>query len=119
MECLLDTNFLMVPVQFKVDIFSELGEYELVTLDNCIAELKKISKGKNRDAVAAKIAMKMTEGRVRVVSTTVKITDTAIVNYARKHGCAVATNDQNLMKTLKKYGIKIIRLRQKKYLTKG
>ena len=117
MECLLDTNFLMVPAQFKVDIFSELGEYELVTLDRCMTELEKISKGKGRDAAAAKIAMKMAKGRVRIARAEGRGTDTAIVNYAKKKKCAVATNDQNLMKTLKKYGIKIIRLRQKKYLT--
>ena len=50
---LLDTNFLLIPAQFKVDIFSEIDrictfQYEIAVLDKTIDELNKIIKEQNR-----------------------------------------------------------------------
>jgi rRNA-processing protein FCF1 len=115
---LLDTNFLLAPVQFKVNIYDELSDYQLLTLEKCINELEKIADGKSRDAPSAKIAMDLImEKGIKIIATKEKITDSAILSYAKKHGCAVATNDRKLIKTLKSNKIKIIRLRQRKFLT--
>ena len=113
---LLDTNFLLVPVQFNVDIFSRLSSYNLITLDNCISELKRIGKGRGRDATAARIALRLIKDRVRIIRTKSKRTDQALINYAKMHNCRVATNDRKLIKALKGNKIKIIRLRQKRFL---
>ncbi len=118
MKVLLDTNFLLVPVQFKVNIYDELGDHELITLESCINELEKIAEGKGRYAPVAKIALDLiVEKGIKIVATKEKITDSAIINYAKKHNCMVATNDRKLIKTLKSNKIKIIRLRQRKFLT--
>ena len=52
---------------------------------------------------------------IRVVKTGKKA-DKTIMDYAAKNECAVATNDKKLLKALKNKGIKILRLRQRKYI---
>ena len=64
-KILLDTNFLLIPSQFKVDIFSELERicifnYKLYVLDKTVDELKYIiekQKGKHKEA--AKIGLQL------------------------------------------------------------
>ena len=113
---MLDTNFLLVPVQFKVDIFRQLRGNDLVTLDLCVKELEKISKGKGKSAEHSKIALDLLKKRkIRIIKAN-KPTDSSLMNYAQQHNCAVATNDRKLIKRLKNKGIKVIRLSQKKYI---
>ena len=117
MKILLDTNFMMIPHQFGVDIFEFLKDYEIFTLSACMDELKKLAKKKGKDGLAAKVAIKLAkEKEVEVVKTKDK-GDKAILNYAIEEKCSVGTNDKDLIKALKNNGIKIIRLKQKAYLT--
>ena len=46
MKILLDTNFTLIPAQFKVDIFSELANNKLYILDRTLEELKNIKNSK-------------------------------------------------------------------------
>ena len=116
MKILLDTNFLMAPAQFKVDIFRQLSGHKLMTLDLCVKELKRISKSKKKDAMAAEIALDLLKKKkVRIVKAK-PLTDSALLNYAKENNCAVATNDRKLIKRLKNKEINIIRLRQKRYI---
>ena len=75
---LLDTNFLMVPEQFGIDIFSEIErivpDCELVTLKSVILELEKIREhaGKGRDKIAAGVALeiignKLKENKIKII----------------------------------------------------
>jgi len=60
MKFLLDTNFLMIPGKFRVDIFKEMekfGKPEFFTLDLVVKELGKLSKGKGRNAFCAKLGI--------------------------------------------------------------
>ena len=117
MRCLLDTNFFLIPNQFGVDIFELLKDYEIVTLSSCMDELKKLSKTKGKDGKAARIALQLIkEKNIEVIESNEK-GDKAILNYALREKCVVGTNDKELIKALKNKGIKIIRLRQKRYLT--
>jgi rRNA-processing protein FCF1 len=116
MKVLLDTNFLMVPHQFGVDIFEFLKDYTLVVLSPCVKELETLSKKKSEDGIAAKIALQLIEKKKVEIVKAEENADNAIVEYAKKHNIAVATNDKELMKALKTSGIRIIRLRQNKYL---
>ena len=116
MKLLLDTNFLMLPAQHKVDIYSKLKGHEFLTTVQCIKELKKIAKGKGKPAVHAKVALELAENNVKVVSAEGN-PDSAILDYAVRNNCAVATNDRILIQSLKRHNIKIIRLRQWKLLT--
>ena len=77
-KILLDTNFLLIPAQFKVDIFSEidrimLANYKLYVLDKSIDELKKIiadKKQKLKNKKAAKLALQLIKAKkVNVLKT--------------------------------------------------
>jgi rRNA-processing protein FCF1 len=115
---LIDTNFFLLPSQFRIDIFRELEKYgHAATLDMCMKELKRISKGRGKSAGQAKVALALIKKKgVKIIKATAEKTDLALLNYAKKHCSAVATNDRKLIKNLKNNGISIIRLRQKKYL---
>lgn len=115
MRILLDTNMLLDAIKFHVDIVSEAKKFgKPFTLSSCVSELERISTGKGREALQAKLALKLakelpidkTEGR----------TDRAILKFAANSECIVATNDKKLIKALKLKGIRVIRLRQKRYL---
>src|SRR3989338_2216273 len=77
----LDTNFLLIPGQFKVDIFRELeriidAPYRLVVLDATIDELKELrdkkgAKGKDKDA--AKLALKLVQAKTETDTETQNI----------------------------------------------
>ena len=130
---ILDTNFLLIPGQFKVDIFRELERvietpYRLVVLDATIDELKELSsskgaKGKDKDA--AKLALKLVQAKtetqnINIVTSAEPYVDRAILKMAQEDQkdkkLVVATQDQELKRLLKKAGTKTITLRQKKYL---
>jgi rRNA-processing protein FCF1 len=117
MKVLVDTNFLLLPHQFGVDIFEYLKCYDIAVLSPCMMELKKLARKKSRDAVAAKVALQLVKAKnIEIVKSGEKTTDRGILNYAIQENCVVATNDKELIKALKKHGIKIIRLKQRKYL---
>lgn len=121
-KIILDTNFLTIPYQFNVDIFEEIDrimeeDYELITLDKVVEELKRMKRGK--DAVAAKIGLELIEKKnVKVIKTGDKKVDNAIVKLANKD-TIVATNDRILRKKLKYKNVKTLYLRSKKHLEMG
>lgn len=117
MKILLDTNMLLVPHQFGVDIFEFLKDYEMLMLSSCMGELKKLAKKRGDDGLAARVGLKLLkENKIKAVRTKEK-GDKSILDYAAREGCAVATNDKGLIEALKANHIKIIRLKQKKYLS--
>ncbi len=130
-KILLDTNFLMICKQFKVDIFTQIDriskfKYKLFILDKTVEELKKIvqeQKGKDKDA--AKIALKLVAikniGIIKTKSS--KKTDDIILEMASDNDFIVATQDKELKSKLRQKNVPMMVLRQKKmvvYLdTKG
>jgi len=110
---IIDTNIFME----KFDIFNELKKYDknLAVLSSTLEELKKISNGSSESARKAKIALTLIEANKINIIKAEEVGDKAILNFARKHKCKVATNDKKLIKTLKRNNIKIIRTRQKKF----
>ncbi|MFH1630700.1 MAG: PIN domain-containing protein [Candidatus Aenigmatarchaeota archaeon] len=118
-EVILDTNFLMIPGKFKVDVFHELAleGFEPVTLKNCIEELKKISEKTGAQGTYAKIALEIVEKNgIPIKRKVIQATDNAIIQYAIENICSVATNDRELIERLKTAGIKVVRLRQNKMI---
>ncbi len=119
-KIILDTNFLLIPVQFKVDIFSEIERitdfvYELCIIDKTIQELQGI---KGKDKPAAGVALQLIEkNHLTILPSAAAYTDDAIVNAVRESpGMIVATNDVALARRVRTLGARLIRLRQKKYL---
>ncbi len=119
-QIILDTNFLLIPAQFKVDIFSEIQriadfKYQLFVLDKTLDELKKIQKEqRGKHKAAAKLALALIKNKkVKIIKTTQdKYVDDLLVDYSKK-GALIATQDIGLKKRLKK---PYLVLRQKKYL---
>lgn len=120
-KVILDTNFLTLPHQFKIDIFSEIDRimeenYELFTLDSVIDELNKLSESKGKDAVAAKIGLELINKKnIKIIKTREKNVDKAIISISNKD-TIIATNDKILRKKLNDKNIKTIYLRSKKFL---
>jgi len=126
----LDTNFLMLPGQYGLDIISEIKRlcdfrYELVVLKESLLELDSIiesSKSKGADKKAAKLAktlvLQLKKGKdLKIASLNhSKYVDDLLVSLAREQAI-IATADSELkkrIKALKDYTI--ITPRNKKYL---
>jgi hypothetical protein len=118
MKALVDTNMLLAIAQFKVDVLGELRKlgYAPVVLSCVKGEIEKISKGKGKDARAAKTALILLERKKAEVAEKEGPTDRALLEVAKEKGWAVATNDLALIKRLKAAEIPVIRLRQRKLL---
>ena len=119
MKVLLDTNALMVPEQFGVDIFSELerhGYVEFLVPRAVFEELEAVSRyaSKGRDKVAAKVGLGLTEGCQMVERR--GDADSVLLELAIEQGAAVFTNDKLLKKRLLSRGITVVYLRQCRYL---
>lgn len=117
MQVILDTNFLMLAYQFKIDIFRELEEilpkHELVISNKILHELKKISKSNKKSKPAARFALKLLESKeIRIIESK-KQADEWIFDYARENRSIVCTNDLDLKEKLKRDGIKVIGLKGK------
>jgi hypothetical protein len=113
---ILDSNFLMIPFQFKIDIISEINricnfKYELKIIDKTIDELENLNKKE------AKAALKLIENKKirKIVTKKDKIVDDLILELTDKN-IIVATQDKELKRKLKDKNTPIIVLRQKKYL---
>lgn len=113
MKILLDTNFLMVPVQFNVDIYSQLGG-TLYTLETCVGELKYLAKKKGKIGVQAKLALQIMKDRKVKILKSNNRGDTGILEKASTKKYTIATNDVELIEKLKQMKASVIRLRQKK-----
>lgn len=123
-KVVLDTNFLLTPFKFKVDIFSEIGRiclfnYKLCIFEQSISELEKIIKEQSgKDKKAAQFALKLIKLKdIGIIKSNQReeYVDSLILNSLAE-GDVVATQDSQLKKELLKKGASVIILRQKKYL---
>ncbi|MBI2646960.1 nucleotide-binding protein [Candidatus Woesearchaeota archaeon] len=121
-KIILDTNILLIPYLFKVDIFSEFDRicnfnYKLYIYEQTVDELKKIIKnqsGKNRSA--AKFALKMIKLKdLNIIRLKNGNVDSIILNNL-SNDMIIATQDLKLKNEILKKGTSVIGLRQKKYL---
>ncbi|NOQ32849.1 MAG: DNA-binding protein [Methanosarcinales archaeon] len=121
MKIILDTNALMVPAEFGVDIFSELaalGFDEWIVPPGVARELEGIaSRGRGKGRGAARVALALMD-RCRTIETegTVGNVDDSIVELAVEMKVAVFTNDAELKGRLREGGVKVVYLRQRSYL---
>lgn len=122
-QVILDTNFLLIPGMFKIDIFSEINKlmdfhHQLYIIDKSLDELKKIAEtGNGKEKTAAKLAIVLSKQKnIKILGSLFqKNVDDAIVSKASKD-FYVATQDKELKRRLKEKNIKIITLRNKNHL---
>jgi hypothetical protein len=123
-QIIIDTNFLLIPAQFRVDIFSEIDRlmyepYELCILEGTIDELNKIQeKQSGKDKKAAALALKLIASKkVKHLKTEKNLNiDKLIVEQAKNPDSIIATQDMALKRVLKRNNAHLIILRKKQYL---
>ena len=118
-KIILDTNFLLIPSQFNVDIFAEINrimleKYQLYTLDKVVDELNKITKDKKqsfKNKRAAKLGLQLLKAKkVKILKTQEDNVDNILASI---EGYIIATQDVVLKRRIKG---KKITLRAKKKL---
>jgi rRNA-processing protein FCF1 len=122
-KVILDSNFLMIPFQFNLDIFQEI-EYilqkkvDFVVPSAVKTELTAISSRGGEGAPEASLALQLAS-RCRVVDVTLEpkeTVDDAIVKASQKLGAVVATTDIDLKKRLRDINVPVVYLREKSKL---
>jgi len=119
---IIDTNFLLVPYKFRVDIFSEFNricnfKYKIYIFEQTINELRSIVENQSgKDKKAAQFALKLIILKsIGIIKSEQKNADLSILSSINKD-TIVATQDKQLKKELLKRSASLIILRQKKYL---
>jgi rRNA-processing protein FCF1 len=121
-KVLLDANALMMPAQFRIDLFDELrmllGAYEPVVLAGVIQELAGLSRAKGINGAAARYGLALGERCTIVKNTDQKsgTVDEQMIDYAVRNRCMVVTNDRRIRDALFSHGIGVISLRKQKKL---
>lgn len=114
-KIMLDTNFLVAPFQFSVDIFGELEEMypfaDVYTLESAVEEARSIEGGKFRDLVPELLEKKDVEIVEAEGSSGV---DDLLVDASRRF--IVATNDKELKRRIRDRDRPVIILRSKSHL---
>ncbi|MBL7051586.1 MAG: hypothetical protein ISS01_00690 [Nanoarchaeota archaeon] len=120
-KIVLDTNFLMAIWDLKIDVFEEIFKacdfrYELYVLEGSLRELERFIKGnllsKKQAASFAKKILASKEVKVLKTEFNGNVDD-QLVNLV---GYIIATVDRDLRIKLKKKGVKVLTIRQKKYV---
>ncbi|MFT4282823.1 MAG: PIN domain-containing protein [Candidatus Woesearchaeota archaeon] len=120
----LDTNFLLIPGELGIDIFTEISRimqepHTICVLSSTIEELNKliIKNGKKKEGFNAKLGYIMIkQKKIKVINTKNEYADKDILDLAEKKDIIVATQDKELKTRLKKLKKQVILLKQKKYL---
>ena len=124
LKVILDSNALFVPLQFRIDIFSELKRllnrnFELILLSPVKRELKALAeKGSPKMRKNACYALKLAERckYLEVDDLASALTDDIIVRIAKEWSSPVFTNDRQLRKKLRDISVPVIYVRQKSHL---
>jgi len=124
LKIILDSNALLVPLQFKIDIFEELKtllnvNFEPVLLSPIRRELEKLaSNGSPQMRKNASYSLKLAE-KCRSIDVDEEggvSPDNVIIKVAAKWKCPVFTNDRQLRKKLRDINVPVIYVRQKSRL---
>lgn len=128
---ILDTNFLMIPGQFKVDIFAELQRlmntpYDVCVFEATIGELTKFASGQRKDKVAATIGLQLIKQQnLKILPNSIgedglfeSYLDAVIINNVIA-GDIVCTQDRDLKRALKPKGVQIMTLKSGRHVDFG
>jgi rRNA-processing protein FCF1 len=118
-KVIIDTNGLMIPGQFGIDIFSELeqlGFSSYIVPSASVKELERIvENGRGKDRSAAKIALSLLD-RCTIIDKN-GYADNIIIDMAVCMDAAVLTNDTELKKRLCSKGVTNVYLRDRTRLS--
>ena len=118
-KVIIDTNGLMIPGQFGIDIFSEfeqLGFYPFTVPNASVKELERImATDRGKDRSAAKMALSLLD-RCTIIDKN-GYADNIIIDMAISMDAAVLTNDTELKKRLCSKGVTNVYLRDRTRLS--
>ncbi|PWL08642.1 type II toxin-antitoxin system VapC family toxin [Methanosphaera cuniculi] len=122
-KAIIDTNFLMMMFQLKVDVVNELklklpSYYELIVPSVILDELSLLKKTlRGKDKLAASMAYQYAQQKPFKVIDVQKdmAVDDVLLNLCDDKD-VLCTNDKNLRRRARKRGINVIYLRQHKFL---
>lgn len=113
-EVILDSNALMMPFQFNLNLESELrrllGSYEIIIPSTVIKELEMLAE----EDLNARSALSFSKS-FRIVYVEGE-TDDSILQLAKKTNAIVVTNDRGLRARLRSERIKTVYLRSRSHL---
>jgi len=122
-ELVMDTNFMLIPFQFKINIFTELeyivGEPITLTLSlKVFRELRALSKRVGKAGAAARFALKLLEARKQLITPidSKLPVDDWVFEYSLANRAIVCTNDRVLRRRLKEKKLKVIGLKTRSKL---
>lgn len=121
-KILCDTNFLLIPLRFGVDVFAETEEAlndltKLYVSSRVIDEIKLLkTDAKPNFEKELLFALKMIEQCEVIEDTSETLVDDSLIELARKNNMVIGTTDSELRKKARIEGVKVIYLRQKRYL---
>jgi rRNA-processing protein FCF1 len=121
-KLLVDTNFLLVPVRFKVDIFTESQEavndlVEFYVSSRVLDEIQILKDRSKRSFVRElTLAERLVENCHVIYDSSMTKVDQSLIDLARKEGMFLGTTDAELRQNARKVGVKVVYLRQKSHL---
>lgn len=121
---IIDSNFLFIPLKFRVDIFEELqrlleGRARCVVPSPVLEELKLIEGGAKpslRRQAAFALSLAERCDRADESLRDGETVDDLIIRLAESWRCPVATNDAKLRRRLRERSIPVIYLRERSHL---
>ncbi|OGD46538.1 hypothetical protein A3K69_01915 [Candidatus Bathyarchaeota archaeon RBG_16_57_9] len=119
-----DTNFLLVPIRFGVDVFAEAERVLNQLVDPAVTpgvlrELEQLRQGAAPGFERELDFALSLASRCRVIGHDLlegETVDDSLVRLASAGGYVVATTDSELKKKLRRSGVKVLILRQRRYL---
>jgi rRNA-processing protein FCF1 len=120
-DVVLDTNFLLIPFRFRINIIRELdylieASHRYVISSRTLAELEKLGKAAGKAGMAARLALKMVGASGMTVVKSGMHVDDWIVEYSVANRAIACTNDRGLRKRLRDMDIKVVTLKSKSRL---
>ena len=123
-KVLLDTNFLLVPIRFGVDVFAEAERalnqlVELTVSTGVLGELEALKEGAGpRFKRDLEFALSLASRCVIVEDNPHdgETVDDHLIRLASSGGYLVATTDSDLRRRLRRSGVRVLYLRQRRYI---
>jgi uncharacterized protein len=121
-KVLCDTNFLLIPIRFGVDIFTESSEavndiVDFYVSSKVIEEIELLKIGaKPSFEKELNFALKMAEYCNVILDESAFPVDDSLISLAKKENMVIGTTDKILRKKARKANVKVIYLRQKRRL---
>ena len=121
-KVLCDTNFLLIPLRFGVDVFTETDEAlndltEFYVSSRVLDEINLLrEKAKPSLQKELLFALKMAEQCVLLDDKSETQVDDSLIQLAKKNNMVIGTTDSELRKKARGAGVKVVYLRQRRYL---